>query len=126
MFACRVDLDITVRALHGGFAGFMWDYVFDWTILKYQQSGRPLPVHEVREADRAPGDARRTTAEESGTSTANRPSNSMGQNLAATSRPRPARYATPWHGFLSVLVVFLEWGRLSMRSSSRASLHKDP
>lgn len=70
----------------------MWDYVFDWTILKYQQSGRPLPVHEVREADRAPGDARRTTADESGTSTANRPSNSMGQNLAATSRPRPARY----------------------------------
>jgi casein kinase 1 len=28
-------------------AGYQWDYVFDWTILKHQQSGtvpRPAPV----------------------------------------------------------------------------------
>ena len=54
---CCCQLTYTVRA------GFQWDYVFDWTILKYQQTknhamGRPeaAPAAQADAADTDKGD----------------------------------------------------------------------
>ena len=47
----------------GARAGFQWDYVFDWTILKYQQAAQPRPALPPQEGA-APREARRTAQDE--------------------------------------------------------------
>ena len=44
-------------------AGFQWDYVFDWTILKYQQAAQPRPALPPQEGA-APRETRRTAQDE--------------------------------------------------------------
>lgn len=44
-------------------AGFQWDYVFDWTILKYQQAAQPRPTMPPLEGT-AVREARRTAQDE--------------------------------------------------------------
>jgi hypothetical protein len=70
-------------------SGYMWDYVFDWTILKYQQQNRAASA-SGDPAGGVPRDARRTTGEESGAS-GQHGTNSMGVPFG-DHRSRPQRY----------------------------------
>ena len=76
---CKV-IDWLIR--HWGLlAGYQWDYVFDWTILKYQQSQpRQLPVLDAaaREARRTQQDEERDRERERHQSTFNRSATAEG------------------------------------------------
>lgn len=60
-------LDVMLTRAEMG-AGYQWDYVFDWTILKYQQSQQALPRDRLPVTDPAAARAR-----EDGTGTFARP-----------------------------------------------------